>query len=90
MGLTYSENSSGETTQKGRITWNDSGFIRAILIENSWIAIRKDPVLIAKLTRIWRACGNKKKAIVAVARMLIVRFLASIMSGTPYAIGVTA
>ena len=65
-----------------------SGFIRATLIENSWIAIKKDPVLLAKFSRIWRASGSKKKAIVAVARMLIVRLRACIVLGTPYRIGV--
>jgi hypothetical protein len=29
------------------------GFIRATLIENSWIAIRKDPILLGKFMRIW-------------------------------------
>ena len=66
------------------------GYIRAILIENSWIAIRKDPVLLAKFNRVWHASGNRKKGIVAVARMLIVRFRACIMSGTPYVIGIAA
>ena len=65
-----------------------SGFIRGTLIENSWMAIRKDPVLLSKFTRVWRASGNKKKAIVAVARILIVRLRACVLSGTPYAIGV--
>lgn len=90
VGLTSSEHSSGETAHKGRITGMGSGFIRAILIENSWIAIRKDPVLLAKFTHVWHASGNKKKGIVAVARMLIVRLRACIMSGKPYVIGVAA
>jgi len=88
VGLTCSEYSTGETVAKGRITGMGSGFIRATLIENSWTAIRKDPVLLAKFTRIWRGSGSKKKAIVAVARTLIVRFRACILSGTPYAAGV--
>jgi transposase len=88
VGLTCSEYSSGETEWKGRITGMGSGFIRATLIENSWIAIRKDPVLLAKFSRVWRASGSKKKAIVAVARMLIVRLRACIALGTPYRIGV--
>jgi len=88
VGLTCSEYSSGETEWKGRITGMGSGFIRATLIENSWIAIKKDPVLLAKFSRIWRASGSKKKAIVAVARMLIVRLRACIVLGTPYRIGV--
>jgi len=87
VGLTCSEHSTGETERKGRITGMGSGFIRAALIENSWMAIRKDPALLAKFTRIWRGRGSKKKAIVAVARMLIVRLRACLISGAPYAIG---
>jgi transposase len=86
-GLTPGEYSTGETTRKGRITGMGSGFIRATLVENSWAAIRKDPVLLAKFRRIWKGTGNKKKAIVAVARTLIVRFRACILSGTPYRAG---
>jgi transposase len=87
VGLTCSEYSTGETERKGRITGMGSGLIRALLIENSWMAIRRDPVLLAKFTRIWKGKGSKKKAIVAVARMLIVRLRACLISGVPYAIG---
>jgi transposase len=87
-GLTCSEYSSGESEWKGRITGMGSGFIRHMLVENSWVAIRTDPALLAKFTRVWRASGSKKKAIVAVARMLIVRFRACIVLGTPYATGI--
>ncbi len=66
------------------------GFIRSTLIENSWGAIRKDPVLLAKFTRVWHASGSRKKAIVAVARMLIVRFRTCVLAGTPYRIGIAA
>ena len=48
VGLTCSEHSTGETERKGRITGMGSGFIRSTLVENSWMAIRKDPVLLAK------------------------------------------
>ncbi len=88
VGLTCSEYSSGETEQKGHITGMGSRFIRATLIENSWMAIRRDPVLLAKFSRIWRASGSKKKAIVGVARMLIVRLRACVLSGTVYSTGV--
>ena len=74
VGLTCSEDSTGETEHKGRITGMGSGFIRSTLIENSWAAIRKDPVLLAKFTKVWHASGSRKKGIVAVARMLIVRY----------------
>lgn len=88
VGLTPSEHSTGETERKGRITGIGPGFIRATLIENSWAAIRKDQVLLGKFHRVWKATGSKKKAIVAVARMLIVRLRACIISDTPYATGI--
>jgi len=88
VGLTSSEYTTGETERKGRITGMGSGFIRSFLIESSWAGIRKDPALLSKFMRVWRTSGMKKKAIVAVARVLIVRLRACILSGRPYMIGV--
>jgi transposase len=88
VGLVCGEASTGERQRKGHITGMGSGFIRATLIENSWAAIRKDPVLLGKYKRVWSSSGSKKKAIVAVARMLIVRFRACVISGKPYVVGV--
>jgi transposase len=88
VGLVPGEYSTGETTWKGHITGMGSGFVRSTLIENSWAAIRKDPALLGKFMRVWRGTGSKKKAIVAAARMLLVRLRACLGSGTPYAIGV--
>jgi transposase len=88
VGLGCSEYSTGESEHKGHITGMGSGFIRATLIENSWAAIRKDAVLLGKFKRVWDSSGSKKKAIVAVARMLIVRLRACVISGTPYVLGV--
>ncbi len=88
VGLTSSEYSTGDTERKGRITGMGSGFIRSVLVENSWTAIKKDQALLSKFSRVWRSSGSKKKAIVAVARVLIVRLRACIVSGTPYRIGV--
>jgi len=88
VGLTSSEYSTGDTERKGRITGMGSGFIRYCLIENSWVAIRKDQALLSKFSRVWRSSGSKKKAIVAVARVLIVRLRACIIAGTPYRIGI--
>jgi transposase len=87
-GLTCSEYSSGDTEWKGHITGMGSGFIRSMLVENAWVAIRRDPALLSKFTRIWHASGSKKKAIVGVARMLIVRLRACVISGVPYTVGV--
>ena len=90
VGLTPGEHSTGETEHKGRITGMGSGFIRSTLVENSWMSVAKDPVLLAKFTRVWHASGSRKKAITAVARMLIMRYRACLISGTPYVTGVAA
>lgn len=87
VGLTPGEYSSGETTWKGRITGMGPGFIRHVLIENSWVAVRHDPALLTKFTRVYKSSGSKKKAIVAIARVLIVRLRACVVSGMPYATG---
>ena len=88
LGLTSGEYTTGETERKGRITGMGSGFIRHTLIENAWMAIRKDPAMLSKFSRVWRSSGSKKKAIVAVARVLIVRLRACVLAGRPYTIGV--
>ena len=49
----------------------------------------KYPVLIGYLRNKFPD-GSRKKAIVAVARMLIVRYRACMLAGTPYVIGVAA
>lgn len=58
------------------------------MVECSWVAIRVDPVLLEKFRRVVRACGSKKKAIVAVARKLALRLRRVLISREPYAIGV--
>jgi transposase len=88
IGLTASEDSTGETVRRGSITHLGSGFVRSWLIESAWTGIRKDPVLRNKFNRVWSACGKKTIAIVAVARMLAVRLRACVLSNTPYIVGV--
>ena len=55
------------------------------LLRTPGVAIRRDPALLSKFLRISRANGSRKKAI---ARMLIVRLRACLISGVPYKIGV--
>jgi transposase len=88
LGLTGSEYSTGETEIKGHITGQGNKFVRSWLVENSWVAIRKDPVLRAKFEQVWKNSGSKKKAIVAVARKLACRLWSCVMHKQEYAIGV--
>jgi len=87
LGLTASEYSTGITIRKGRITKQSHAFVRAWLIQCAWAACRKDPVLLNKFDTVWRHSGNKKIAIVAVARKLAVRLRSISLSGIPYSVG---
>lgn len=56
----------------GRITRCGKTHLRATLIEASWTAIQKDPTLKNKYEKIKLRSGGKR-AIVAIARNLVVR-----------------
>jgi transposase len=87
-GLTQSEYSTGETVRKGRITGIGRGFIRAWLIQCSWISLKRDPVLLEAFNRITdNTGGSKKKAIVAIARKLVVRIWTCVHKNEPYTMG---
>ena len=69
LGLTPSENSSGGRIRKGNMTRQGNVYVRAVLIECAWSAIRKDKEL-KKYYMSLSARRGAKKAIVAVARKL--------------------
>lgn len=87
VGLTPSQYSSGEHVRYGRITAQGKPSVRALLIQAAWSIIKKDPLLEAKYRKLKGRAGSKR-AIVAVARMLIVRLRSILISKEPYTIGV--
>lgn len=88
LGMVPSDYSSGEQEHLGHITKQGNRNVRAWLVECSWIAIRKDPVLLDKFRRVFKNCGSKKKAIVAVARKLALRLRRILLTREPYVVGV--
>ncbi|MFH1891244.1 MAG: IS110 family transposase [Candidatus Zixiibacteriota bacterium] len=88
LGLTASEESSGDTVHRGRITHQGNPQVRSWLVECAWRAIRIDPALLNKFRKVWQNTGSKKKAIVAVARKLAIRMRAVELSDEPYQLGV--
>lgn len=86
-GLCTSEYSTGETVLKGNITGQGNRAVRSWLIECAWTALKYDPVLLKKYQGILHRCGNKKKAIVGVARKLAVRLWHCVMHKEPYCTG---
>jgi transposase len=86
VGFTPSQHSSGERTRMGRITRSGRSAIRATLVEASWTLIRKDPAMAEKYERI-KARRGGKRAIVAIARMFLLRLRRMLLDGNPYAMG---
>lgn len=87
VGLTPSEYSSGENTRKGHITRQGKALIRRILIQVAWKAIKRDPQLANKFEKI-KVRAGKKRAIVAIARMILSRIRSCIKSKRPYLVEV--
>lgn len=84
-GLTPSEYSSGEHVRQGRISRQGRSVLRKILIEASWIAIKKDPSLAEIYQRLSTHRGGKR-AIVGIARRLVGRIRSCLLNGTFYEI----
>jgi transposase len=89
IGLTPSEYSTGQYTRQGRITRCGNKRVRTSLVEGSWILIYRDPVMKLKYERLKKRKGGKR-AIIAIARHLIIRIRKILLSNEPYIIGSTA
>lgn len=86
VGLTPTERSSGDKICKGHISRQGSYRVRQLLTQAAWIAIRRDPALMAVYERISVRAGGSR-AIVAVARKLICRIRRLFKTGEIYSLG---
>lgn len=73
VGLTPGEHSSGEEIVRSRTGLIGSRQLRSIIIQLAWVAVRKDGNLLNKFDRVYKNTGCKQKAIVAVARKLMMK-----------------
>jgi transposase len=89
VGLTPSQFSTADSIRMGRITKAGKNALRGILVESSWRLIGKDTAMQLKYERI-RVRSGGKRAIVAVARTLLLRIRRMLLDGRPYAIGLVA
>lgn len=83
LGLTPSESSSGERRKQGGISHCGRPYLRHMLTEVAWRSVSKDQELAHKFEELSHRRG-KKRAIVAIARILIGRIRACFKSGTFY------
>jgi transposase len=87
IGLTPSEYSTGQYVRQGRITRCGNKRVRTCLVESSWILIQKDPLMRLKYHQLKQFKGAKR-AIIAIARKLIIRIRRILLNNEPYVIGV--
>ncbi len=72
IGLIPTTYSSGDTKCIGKMTKRGNGWVKEMLIECSWMAIRKDPALLAKYKQLCKKM-DQNKAIIHIARKLLNR-----------------
>lgn len=71
-GLTPAQPSSGEPLRLGHMTRQGKATVRALLVQAAWRLVEKAPAMREKYVRI-KARASRKRAIVAIARTLVVR-----------------
>jgi transposase len=89
LGLTPSEFSTGQYVRQGRITRCGNKRVRTCLVESSWHLITKDPWMRRKYERLKQWKGGKR-AIIAIARNLIIRVRRILLNQEPYVVGAAA
>ena len=89
VGLTPSQYSSADKVRMGRITGIGKNSLRAIMVEVAWYIIRKDNSMRKKFERI-KARSGSKRAIVAIARTVLLRTRRMLLDGLPYSEQLTA
>jgi transposase len=83
-GLVPRQYQSGTTDRRGRITRRGPRLLRAALVECAWCSLRYNAWARATWLRLVANGASKKKAIVALARKLLVRCWAILKSGQPW------
>lgn len=86
LGLTPSERSSGDKVSKGKSGLYGNKHLRSIIIQLTWITVRKDGALLDKFEKVYKKSGSKQKAIVAVARKLMTKIFIVIQKEEEYKI----
>ena len=90
VGLTPGEHSSGEEIIRSRTGLVGNKQLRSIIIQLAWVAVRKDGNLLNKFERVYKKSGSKQKAIVAVARKLMMKVYTITEKEEDYVINIAA
>lgn len=87
VGIAPTMYSSGEKTVTGKLSNRGRKSIKIMLIEASWIAVRRDPAMTLRFGELTKRM-NKNKAIIKVAKNLLNRIRYILINQTPYEMGV--
>jgi len=87
VGLTPDERSSGETENRLSITKRGNKFLKHVIIEAAWTAVRKDPSLMLAYINYSKRM-LKTKAIIKIARKLVNRVRFVLMQEEEYKLSV--
>ncbi|HXX33222.1 MAG TPA: IS110 family transposase [Thermodesulfobacteriota bacterium] len=86
IGLTPSEYSTGQYVRQGRITRCGNKRVRTCAVEGSWILITKDPLMRLRYKKL-KAMKGAKRAIIAIARRMMIQVRRILLSREPYRVG---
>jgi transposase len=86
VGIYPNQFSSGENVRMGKMTPRHNNYLRPLLIEAAWIAIRHDSALMAKFNEVVKR-KTKNRAIVVIARKLLSRIYTVWSTGAVYQTG---
>ena len=87
IGLVPSMHGSGDKVQTGKMIHRGRKELKILLIEAAWESVRLDPVMMATFNRL-KLRMNKYKAIIRIARKMISRVRAVLLTQTQYQIGI--
>ena len=87
IGLVPGERSSGEDTYHTGIIRRGHVYLRSILIECAWVAVRKDPALMMAYYELTCRMSGQK-AIIRIARKLLNRIFYVLRNNEPYVMAV--
>jgi transposase len=83
-GLVPKQFQSGETDRRGRITRRGPRLLRSAMVECAWCSLRYNAWAQETWLRLQANGLSKKKAVVALARKLLVRAWAILRTGKPW------
>ena len=86
-GLTPDCHSSGDTERIGKVSRRGNIFVKTVLIECAWVAVRKDPALLLYFKQQLPKM-DRNKAIIKVARKLLNRVRFVLKNKQAYEIGI--